>query len=73
MYYSVTHGWGTDPDKYLTTEYWKLKTARKVMYRIFDMYQTALENGKEPASSFTCILKAKGVNDSGTDKKAATR
>ncbi len=73
MYYSVTHGWGTDSDKYLTTEYWKLKTARKVMHRIFDMYQTALENGKGPASSFTCILKAKGVNDSGTNEKAATK
>ena len=73
MYYSITHGWGTDPEKYITTEYWKLKTARKIMYRMFDMYQTALENGTGPAASFTCIIKAKGVENNGTDEKAATK
>ena len=73
MYYSITHGWGTDPEKYITTEYWKLKTARKLMYRMFDMYQTALENGTGPAASFTCIIKAKGVESNGTDEKAATK
>lgn len=71
MYYSVTHGWGTDPEKYLTTEYWKLETARKVMRHLFDIYQNELENGSGPAQTFTCILKAKGVEDNGTDKKAA--
>lgn len=73
MYYSITHGWGTDPDKYITTEYWKLKTARKLMYRMFDSYQTALENGTGPAATFTCIIKAKGVDNNGTDEKAATK
>lgn len=73
MYYSITHGWGPDPSKHITTEYWKLETARKIMRRIFDTYQTALEDGTAPAASFTCIIKAKGVDDHGTDKKAATK
>lgn len=73
MYFAVTHGWGTDPDKLLTTEYWKIDAARKAMHYLFDMYQTQLENGTGPAGVFTCILKAKGVDDNGTDKKAATK
>lgn len=73
MYFAVTHGWGTDPNKLLTTEYWKYDAARKAMRYLFDMYQTQLETGTGPSGVFTCILKAKGVSDNGTNKKAETK
>ena len=65
MYWTLVHGWGTDPSKHVSVDYYKKATAKKAMLYLFDIYQKQLEDHKAPAGLFTCIIKAKGVENNG--------
>lgn len=61
MYYILTHGWGNNPEKHITTSYRNYKKARAALKFLFDAYQSELESGRPSPESFVCILKTKGV------------
>lgn len=58
-YFILTHGVGTDPAQFITTQFRDYKKAKNALHFLFDLYQEDLEKGK--VKSFTCILKTKGV------------
>lgn len=69
MYFILTHGFGSDPENYITTEYHDYKKAKASLSFLFDIYQKALEDKKIPeGGSFVCILKTKGVRNNGKNE-----
>ena len=61
MYYILTHGYGYNPEKHISTTFADYNKAKETLYFLFDKYQESIESGRVPCgTSFTCILKAKG-------------
>ena len=68
-YYILTHGWGKDPDRYITIGYSNYQKARKAFEYLFDIYQKDLESGSRK-ESFVCVLKTKGVLYNGDNEQS---
>ena len=67
-YFILTHGVGTDPAQFITTQFRDYKKAKTALHFLFDSYQEILET--TPGIKFTCILKTKGViNNADTEKE----
>ena len=74
MYFILTHGFGADPSRHITTHYTNYRQAKQALSYLFDIYQQALEDNKIPESgSFVCILKAKGDRNNGKNEEGGTK